>query len=64
MESRGRTEGERGILSEKMSSETCKEGSAKEGDVTGLRGGEVTGGGLGPSRGGNSESVNKEGITK
>ena len=38
MESKGRTGGERGVLVEKISKETCKEGSAKEGEVTGLRG--------------------------
>lgn len=38
MESKGRTE--RGVLVEKISKETCKEGSAKEGEVMGLQGGE------------------------
>ena len=42
MDSRRRTDGERGVLVEKMFRETCKEGSAKEGEVTRLRGGEDT----------------------
>ena len=42
MESKGRTDGERGVLAEKISKETCKDGSAKEGEVTRLRGGEET----------------------
>ena len=54
MDSRGRTEGERGGLSKKMSRDFFKEGSEKEGELTGLRG-EM---GLEPalSRGGKSAS--------
>ena len=40
MESRDRTEGDRGVLSENIFREFCKAGSAKEGEVTGLWGGE------------------------
>ena len=39
IESRGRTEGERGVLSEKILRDFCKEGSTKEGEAAGLRGG-------------------------
>ena len=54
MDSRGRTKGERGGLSEKMFRDFFKEGSEKEGELTGLRG-EM---GVGPvlSRGGKSAS--------
>ena len=38
MESRGRTEGDRGVLSEKMLKDFCKDGSKKDGEVTGLCG--------------------------
>ena len=48
----------------KISKEVCREGSAKEGVVTGLRGGEGAEGGLEPSKGGKSESVKIEGITE
>ena len=36
MDSRGKIEGERGVLSEKIFRIFCKEGSEKDGDVTGL----------------------------
>ena len=38
MESRGKTEGERGVLSEKICKEFCKVGSEKDGASVGLRG--------------------------
>ena len=38
IESRGRIEGDRGFLSEKMFKDFCKDGSEKEGEVTGLSG--------------------------
>ena len=38
MESRGRIEGDKGVLSEKISKDFCKARSAKEGDETGLWG--------------------------
>ena len=63
MESRGRTEGESGVLSENILKDFCKDGSEKEGEVTGLCGGK----GVGPeeTRGGKSASVNKgEGETQ
>ena len=41
MESRGRTEGESGVLAENISKDFCSEGSTKEGEDTGLREGEV-----------------------
>ena len=59
IESSGRTEGESVFLSDKMSSETCREGSAKEGEVTGLWGGEETNCSHGPDKGGKSKSENK-----
>ena len=36
IESKGKTEGERGVLAEKISRDFCKEGSAKEGKETRL----------------------------
>ena len=41
MESRGRTKGERGVFAENISKYFCSEGSAKDGEETGLRGEEV-----------------------
>ena len=38
MESKGKTEGERGVLTVKISRDFCSEGSAKEGEETGLWG--------------------------
>ena len=38
MDSRGKTEGERGVLSEKICKEFCKEGSEKDGASVGLQG--------------------------
>ena len=64
IDSRGRTKGEREVLSENISSETCREGLAQEGVETGLWGGEETSGGLGLGKGGKLESLNKEGITE
>ena len=46
MESNGRTEGESGVPSEKISRVDCKEGSAKEGEEVGLREGDEAEGGL------------------
>ena len=59
MDSRGRTDGERGDLSEKMFRVFFKEGSEKEGEMTGL-GGETE---LCPalSSGGKSSSENRGG---
>ena len=59
IESRGRTEGERGVLSEKILRDFCKEGSTKEGEVAGLRGGEPNGGGPEMARGGKYASENR-----
>ena len=55
MESRGRIEGESGVFSEKILKDFCKDGSEKDGEVTGLCGDE----GVGPEvmRGGKSTSV-------
>ena len=41
MELRGKTEGESGVLAENISKDFCSEGSAKDGEDTGLREGEV-----------------------
>ena len=41
IESRGRTERERGVLSEKILKDFFKEGSAKEGETAGLIGGQL-----------------------
>ena len=57
MESRGRTEGERGVLSKKMLNDLCREGSENQGEVTTLSGGQGEGPAL--TRGGKSASVNK-----
>lgn len=60
MESRGKTEGEMGVLSEKMSSDFCNDGSEKEGQSTGLRGCDVTRG-IDGLRGGKSDSEKRGG---
>ena len=54
MESNGRTKGKRGFFAEKISSDFCREGSAKEGDETRLCGVEVLTGGPEPTKGGKS----------
>ena len=41
IESRGRTDGVWGVLSEKMSKDFYSDGSEKNGESTGLRGGEI-----------------------
>ena len=56
MESSDRIEGDRGVFTEKISSIFCSEGLAKEGDETGLCGGEVLTRGPEPTRGGKLES--------
>ena len=61
MELRGRTEGENGDLSEKIFRDFCNEGSAKEGEVTGLRYGVSKAVWTELVRGGKSKSENKEG---
>ena len=50
-------------MSEKISREVCKEGSAKEGEETGLRGGDGADGGMVPGNGGKYESMKREGVT-
>ena len=64
MESKGRTEGERGVLSEKISSEDCREGLAKDGVEVGLQGGDKAEEGLGLGSGGKYASVKREGETE
>ena len=62
IESRGRTEGERGVLSENIFKYFCKEGSTKEGEAAGLREGEPEDWGLDwpeVDNGGKSASENK-----
>ena len=59
IESRGRTEGERGVLSEKILRYFCKEGSTKDGEATGLRGGEPNGEGPELTSGGKCASENR-----
>ena len=62
IESRGRTEGESGVLSEKILKYFCKEGSAEEGEAAGLREGEPEDPGLAwteVDRGGKSASENR-----
>ena len=62
IESRGRTEGERGVLSEKIFKDFFKEGSAKEGEAAGLLGDEPKDRGLvwpDEGRGGKSASENR-----
>ena len=61
IESSGRTEGERGVLSEKMFRVFCKEGSLKDGEIAGLRGGVSTVDDPLFIKGGKSSSVNKGG---
>ena len=61
MESRGRTEGERGVLSEKIFRVFCKEGSTKDGEVTGLRSGVPKVKWPEVARGGKSEFVKRGG---
>ena len=61
IESSGRTKGERGVLSEKMFRDFCKEGSLKEGDIAGLRGGVSYVEGPLFGKGGKSSAVNKGG---
>ena len=56
MESNDKTEGERGVLTKKISRYFCREASAKDGEVTGLRGGEEPSMRRGFVRGGKSES--------
>ena len=58
MESRGKTEGERGVLSEKICKEFCKVGSEKDGASVGLRG-EESRAGMVETSGGKSAEVNK-----
>ena len=58
IESRGKTEGEMGVLSENMFNDFCKDGSEKEGLFTGLTGGDTVRGTEG-ARGGKSEDVNR-----
>ena len=58
MESRGRTEGDSGVLSEKILKEFYKDGSENEGEETGLCGDKFARPAL--TRGGKSASVNKE----
>ena len=62
IESRGRTDGERGVLSEKILKDFFKEGSAKEGESAGLLWGEPEVWGLiwpEMERGGKSASENR-----
>ena len=57
MESRGKTEGERGVLSEKICRELCKEGSENDGASVGLHG-EDTKAGEVETSGGKSVELN------
>ena len=57
MESRGKTEGERGVLSEKICKEFCKAGSENDGASVGLRG-ERSRAGIVETSGGKSAEVN------
>ena len=59
MDSRGRTKGDNGVLSEKNFRDFCNAGSAKDGEVTGLWGGEPKVEGPVLKRGGKSESKNR-----
>ena len=59
MESRGRTKGESGVLSEKNFKVFCKEGSVKDGEVTRLCGGVPKVEWPKVTRGGKSESVKR-----
>ena len=56
MEFRGKTDGERGVFTENISKDFCREGSAKDEEETGLRGGERLSKSPGPERGGKLES--------
>ena len=56
MEYKGKTEGERGVFTENISKDFCREGYAKDGEEIGLRGGEELSWGRGCVRGGKSES--------
>ena len=59
MESRGRIEGESGVLSEKIFRVFCKEGFAKDGEVTGLCDGVTRAEWPEVGRGGKSKSVKR-----
>ena len=59
MDSRGRTDGDKGVLRKKMLKDFCNPRSAKDGELTGLRWGESKVGGPKFTSGGKSESVKR-----